>query len=164
MISKRVIPLALMCLAAGLCRAQEASLAVTGDVPKPLALTAADLAAMPRASVTVHEKNGGMAVYKGVALREILARAGAPFGKQLRGKALASYVLASASDGYEVTFALAELDPEFKESPSVLAADHRGGKPLDANQGPLRLVAAGDKIPARSVRMLEKLQAVMLRK
>lgn len=151
-------------LLAGFCHGQTPSLSIAGDVANPVTLTAADLAKMPRITVTLHEKNGASAVYEGVPLREILRKAGAPFGKQLRGKALASYVLASASDGYEVTYALPELDPEFKDSDKIIVADRRDGKPIEGNQGPLRIVNGDDKIPARSLRMLEKLQVVMLRK
>ena len=51
--------------------------------------------------------------YEGVPLREILQqRAGAPLGKELRGKALAGYV-SKAADGYEVVFSLGELDQAF---------------------------------------------------
>ena len=41
----------------------------------------------------------------------VLVRAGAPVGKNLRGNALATYVVAKAHDGYQVVYSLAELDP-----------------------------------------------------
>lgn len=138
-------------------------LAVTGDVPKTLSLSAQDLAAYHRRSLTVREHNGSTATYEGVPVIEILKAAGAPSGPQLKGKALASYVLASARDGYAVTFTLAELDPEIG-SGDVIVADRRDGKPLSDELGPLRLISASDKKPARSVRMLETLQLVLLRK
>jgi hypothetical protein len=160
----RVARILLASLAVWMCHAQPSVLSVSGDVATPVTFTAAEFAAMPHISITVPEKNGGNAVYQGVRLRDVLGKAGAPFGKPLRGKALASYVLASAKDGYQVTFALAELDPEFQDSDRILVADRRDGKPLAADQGPLRIIAGGDKIPARSIRMLEKLQVVLLRK
>src|ERR1700683_5019897 len=87
-------------LIAALLAAQDAqqnsqpSLQVTGAVKQPLTLTADDLAKMPRA--TVRTTNNGMeTVYEGVWLYEILKRAGAPQGTELRGKALAGYVLAA---------------------------------------------------------------------
>jgi hypothetical protein len=60
-------------------------------------------------------------------------------------------------------FSLGELDPDFGNA-HVLVADKRNGAPLFGYQGPLRLVVAGDKHGARSVRMLEKLQIVQVRK
>lgn len=154
-------------LMAGWGRAQPESaaavLTVSGDVPSPLHLSAADLAKMPRQTVSVQEEDGTQVRYEGVPLREVLARAGAPLGKQLRGKALASYVLAKARDGYQVVFGLAEVDASFANE-TILVADKRDGEPLSGDQGPLRLVCAGDKAGARSVRMLEALEIVRLRK
>src|SRR5580658_7176048 len=65
-----------------------ATLAVTGDVATPLTLKAEDLAAMPREKATIPDQDGTQIEYEGVPLREILKRAGAPLGKDLRGKAL----------------------------------------------------------------------------
>jgi DMSO/TMAO reductase YedYZ molybdopterin-dependent catalytic subunit len=139
-----------------------ATFAVNGDVATPLTLKAEDLAKMPRETVSIPEPDGTKVEYEGVSLREILKRAGAPIGK-LRGKALASYVLAKAHDGYQVVFTLAELDTEFANE-QILVADKRDGKPLAGNQGPFRLVCPNDKAGARSVRMLETLEIVLLQK
>jgi hypothetical protein len=81
----------------------------------------------------------------------------------MRGKALAGYLLASAKDGYQVVFSLGELDPGLGGA-RVIVADKRDGKPLFGYQGPLRLVVSTDKAPARSIRMLERLEVVKLRK
>lgn len=140
-----------------------ATIAVTGDLPAPLTLEAQDLAAMPRQKTTVPDQDGTQIEYEGVPLREILKRAGAPLGKDLRGKALASYVVAKAHDGYEVVFTLGEIDSEFGNTP-ILVADKRDGKSLFGYQGPFRLVCPKDKAGARSVRMLESLQFVRLQK
>jgi hypothetical protein len=95
-----------------------------------------------------------------VPLREILKRAGAPMGS-LRGKALTTYVLARAHDGYAAVFTLGEVDTEFGNEP-IIVADKRDGKPLAGNLGPLRLECPHDKAGARSVRMLESLEIVRL--
>jgi len=140
-----------------------AALAVQGDIAAPLSLTADDLAKMPRETVSLPAPDGSKIVYEGVTLLEVLQKAGAPMGKQLRGKALASYVLAKAHDGYQVAFTLGELDPQFGNQ-SILVADKRDGKPLADKQGPFRLVCPNDKEGARSVRMLEALEIVRLAK
>jgi DMSO/TMAO reductase YedYZ molybdopterin-dependent catalytic subunit len=140
-----------------------ATLTVTGDVPTPLTLKAEDLAAMPREKATVPEQDGTEIEYEGVPLREILKRAGAPLGGQLRGKALASYVLAKAHDGYQVVFTLGEIDAQFGNE-QIIVADKRDGKSLFGYQGPFRLVCPRDKAGARSVRMLETLEFVKLQK
>lgn len=140
-----------------------ALLSVAGDLSSPLKLKADDLANMPRETVSVQEEDGTKVQYEGVPLRELLLRAGAPLGKQLRGKALATYVLAKAQDGYQVVFGLAEVDSSFANE-TILVADKRDGKPLFGYQGPFRLVCPNDKAGARSVRMLESLEVVRLRK
>src|SRR5215813_10653663 len=151
-------------LATGLLAAQESqsSVQITGAVKQALTLTADDLAKMPRA--TVRTKNNGMeTVYEGVWLYEVLKKAGVPQGSELRGKALAGYVLAEAQDGYQVVFSLAEVDPSFINN-EILLADTADGKPLFGAQGRFWLIASKDKPGARSVRMLTKLEVVQLRK
>ena len=157
------------CLVSGLLAtaflwAQEppSSLQVTGAVKQSLTLTPDDLGKMPRASVST-KSNGMETVYEGVWLHEVLKKAGVPLGGELRGKALASYVLAEAQDGYQVVFSLAELDPTFIDN-GILLADTANGKPLFGAQGRFRLVASKDKPGARSVRMLTRLEVVQLRK
>ena len=140
-----------------------AELTIKGDIAALLTLKVDDLAQMPHESASVAEKDGTTASYEGVPLREVLKKAGAPFGKDLRGKAMASYVIAKGHDGYEVVFSLGELDTAFGNE-SILVVDKRDGKPLFEYQGPLRLVCPNDKAGARSVRMLESLEVVRLQK
>ncbi len=139
------------------------ALVVAGDVATPLDITPADLAAMPRTSVEVRQEDGQTTTYEGVLVTEILKRAGTPLGADLRGAAVASYVLATASDGYQVVFSLAELDAGFTSN-DIIVADTIDGKPLFAYQGPFRIVAPKDKRGARSIRMLQRLEVVRLKK
>lgn len=150
-------------IAAALVSAQDAgtSVQVTGAVKQSLTLTADDLAKMPRASVKTMN-NGMETIYEGVWLHEVLKKAGVPQGEALRGKALTSYVLASAQDGYQVVFSLGELDPAFIDN-EVLLADTANGKALFGAQGRFRLVVPKDKPGARSVRMLTKIEVVQVR-
>jgi DMSO/TMAO reductase YedYZ molybdopterin-dependent catalytic subunit len=140
-----------------------AQIAITGDISSPLTLKADDLANLPRETVTIPDTDGTKVAYEGVPLREILKKAGVPQGKELRGKALTTYVLAKAKDGYQVIFTLGEIDAQFGNE-SIVVADKRDGKPLFGYQGPLRLVCPNDKAGARSVRMLETLEIVRLQK
>jgi DMSO/TMAO reductase YedYZ molybdopterin-dependent catalytic subunit len=152
-----------VCGQAGQPSTAPATLTVGGDLPSQMVLKAEDLLKMPRETVTIPDQDGTKVAYEGVPLREILKRAGAPMEKELRGKALASYVLAKAHDGYQVVFTLAEVAPEFANEP-ILVADKRDGKALFGYQGPFRLVCPNDKAGARSVRMLETLEFVRLQK
>lgn len=141
---------------------EPATLTVSGGI-NALVLKAADLSKMPRETVSIAEQDGTKVDYEGVRLNEILKCAGAPSGKDLRGKALASYVLAKAHDGYQVVFTLAEISPEFANE-TILVVDKRDGKALFGYQGPFRLVCPNDKAGARSLRMLESLEIVRLEK
>ncbi len=140
--------------------ASAAELKVSGAVSTPLTLTVADLKAMPRKTLTVvnpHDKKTEK--YNGVALEEILRRAGAPQGEALRGPAMVMYVLAEAADGYRVVFSLAELDSGIAGS-EVIVADTMDGAPLGDKLGSFRLVAPHEKRPARWVRMLRSITVV----
>jgi hypothetical protein len=120
--------------------------------------TAASLLEYPQTKVTVfdHHTNRNE-TYSGVPLMELLAHLGVPYGKDLKGKVLSEYVVATGSDGYKSVVALGEVDPEFHPG-VVLVADQLDGKPLDAKTGPFRLVVSEDKRPARSVRNLVKIE------
>jgi DMSO/TMAO reductase YedYZ molybdopterin-dependent catalytic subunit len=138
------------------------TLVIAGDVAKPATLTPADLKALPRKTVKL-EEDGRPVTYEGVLVGELLKRAGAASGNDLRGSAAAAYVVASANDGYQAVFSVAELDPAFTGS-EIIVADTVDGKPLFDYQGPLRIVAPRDTRGARSVRMLEKIEVVRLKK
>src|SRR5262245_57129572 len=140
-----------------------AALAVNGDVGATLSLTPSDLKSMPRTHVEVKEEDGHTSSYEGVLVGEILKRAGVPLGGQLRGDAVATYVVASATDGYQVVFSIGELDPGLTGN-DIIVADTVDGKPLFEYQGPLRIVAPKDTRGARSVRMLTRLEVVRLKK
>jgi hypothetical protein len=125
---------------------------------KSITLSAADLKALPHISVTIHNSHTNAdETYSGVRLSDLLARIGAPLGNELRGKALANYVVATGSDGYKAVLALAEVDPSFHPG-DVLVADTMDGKALDAHSGPFKLVVSEDKRPARSVRNLASIE------
>ncbi len=120
--------------------------------------TPATLSEYPQTTVTVfdpHTKTNE--TYSGVPLVDLLAKLGTPHGKDLMGKVLADYVVATGADGYESVVALGEIDPEFHPG-VVLVADGMDGKPLDAKAGPFRLVVSEDKRPARSVRNLVRVE------
>ena len=140
-----------------------ATLAITGDVPKPLTLGPGDLRTMPRTTVTVTQTDGTKAVYEGVAVTEMLTRSGVPLNKGMPGNAIASYIVARGADGYQAVLAYAEVDPALSSS-GIIVADRLNGAPLADGLGPFRLIVGHDKLASRHVRMLERLEMVQLRK
>lgn len=138
------------------------TIVVSGDVAKSITLTPAELKTLPRKSVTIQE-DGRPVVYEGVLVGELLKRAGAASGNDLRGGAVAAYVVATGNDGYQAVYSVAELDAAFTGS-EIIVADTADGKALFDYQGPFRLVAPKDNRAARSVRMLEKIELFRLHK
>jgi len=137
--------------------AAQAALTVGGDVTTPLSLSLDDLRHMPRKTVTaLNGHTHKQETYEGVPLAELLKRAGLPQGEALRGAAMTTYVIAEGADGYRALYAAAELDSSFQDS-DVIVADTLDGAPLDAHEGPLKLVAPHDKRPARWVRSLRSI-------
>jgi DMSO/TMAO reductase YedYZ molybdopterin-dependent catalytic subunit len=134
---------------------------IGGAVSTPLVLTVADLKKMPRKTLKlVNPHNQKTETFEGVPLEDLLQKAGVPHGEQLRGAAMATYVLAEAQDNYRVVFSLAELDSGILDS-EVIVADTMDGAPLADKQGPFRLVAPHEKRPARWVRMLKSITIVI---
>jgi DMSO/TMAO reductase YedYZ molybdopterin-dependent catalytic subunit len=141
--------------------AAPAVLKVEGAVPTPLSLTSEDLAKMPRATAQL-TADGTTTTYEGVLLYDILLKAGWQFGHSMTGKPMASYLIASGKDGYEVVFALPEIDPQFSGA-KVIIADKADGTALPAREQPFRIVAPEDKMHARSIYSLVRLEVVRLR-
>jgi DMSO/TMAO reductase YedYZ molybdopterin-dependent catalytic subunit len=145
--------------------ASSGQLSVTGDIPKPLSLSLDDLRRQPRVTVKAMNEHQGSAqeVYEGVSLATLLKQAGAPQGAQIKGAALATYIVAEGADGYRVVLSLAEVDSDFQDA-EIIVADTMNGAPLADKIGPLRLVVPHDKRPARWVRMLQSIKIVTVPK
>ncbi len=124
-------------------------------------LTAAQIASAPHVTVNVKDHDTP-ATFDGVPLAALLTTAGVQLGDKLRGQRLTEVLLVEAADGYKVAFALAEVDPAFATR-EIILADKRDGKPLDAKEGPLRIVAPGDKRAARWVRQVTVLRIVAVK-
>ena len=122
----------------------------------PVALSPAEFRALPHMTITVHNGHTNASeTYSGVPLAALLAKVNAPLGKELRGEAMTTYLIATGSDGYSVVLSLAEVDPNFHQG-RVLVADARGGQPLGKN-GPFQLIVSDDKRPARWVHNLNSI-------
>ena len=157
----RTLYLPVVVLVLGVAPALDAqSLEITRADGTSTSLTAAQIAALPH--VTINTKDHDTpAQFDGVPLAEILKLAGVETGK-MKGPQTTQALLIEAADGYKVVFALAELDPDFSDR-QIILADQRDGKPLDDKQGPWRIVAPGDKRPARWIRQVTSCQIVAVK-
>ena len=137
----------------------EASFKVSGEVTTPLTITAADLHQFPQTTVIRKDKDGNDHTYSGVLLSDILKKAGATMGAELKGKNLTKYLLIEASDNYHVVFALAELDKNFTDR-MIILTDQIDGKPLPSSDGPFRVIVQDEKKPARCIRQVISMKVV----
>jgi DMSO/TMAO reductase YedYZ molybdopterin-dependent catalytic subunit len=138
------------------------SVSISGEVLTPLTLKKEDLADHKSLSHKTKDKDGKEHEYKGVALVEVLEKAGVTLGPKLRGENLAKVVLVQAADGYEVVYSLPELDPEFSSNTVLLVAE-KDGAPLPPGEGPFRLIAPQDKKQARWIREVRAIKVVFVR-
>lgn len=134
-------------------RPMAAPVAVAGENGKTLALDVAALDKLPQRRALA-EAHGHKVDCRGASLIDVLAQVGAPGGEKLRGRDLALYVRVRAADGYQVVYALAELDPMFHGADVPLLTHECDGQPLTAKDGPFRIVAPSEKRPARWIRQV----------
>lgn len=131
-------------------------LTVIGPAGQTVRLSLAELAKLPHVDVSA-DMHGQKHAFSGVLLSDLLGQAGAPTGAGLRGAELTHVVLVSARDGYRVALSLAETDAAIRPM-RVIVADTMDGAPVPAADGPFRLVVEGDLKPARSARMIERIE------
>ena len=135
-------------------------LTIQNETGKQTVLSRADIEALPRVKVTTGASGSSTAAaFEGVLLKALLEKAGVGFGEPMKGKRMASCLLVEAADGYRVVIALPEIDPAFADKQVVLAF-LRDGKPLDAKEGPYRIVIPDEKRMARWVRQVTTLRIV----
>jgi hypothetical protein len=140
--------------------AQSGSVIVVRADRSAIELKAADLAALPRdnARITAHDIVSNV---EGPSLKAVLLKAGAGPIDTLRGPLLRRVVVVIASDGYRVVLPVSDLDVTLGNL-RVLLVDRENGAALGPTDGPWRLVVIGDSRPARSVRMVTRIELVDL--
>lgn len=105
-------------------------------------------------SATAHGKTS---TYEGYDLLDALKAAGLSPAESLKGKQLTRLVRVSARDGYQVVFALADLDPTLGNT-RILLADRENGQAMPSDTGPWRLVIPAEARPARWIRQVTTIE------
>jgi len=146
------------------------ALTVTGDLPSSGSLSIAELGGMAPVSVEWTDHGGDVRHFRAVPLDRVLARFGftsGPMGKDVpildKRAGWKKAVVAVAADGFEAVFSCAEVQDGMGPTRAYIAFE-ADGKPLSAQEGPLRLLVPTDKERSRSVRQLVRLEIVDLRK
>jgi len=132
---------------------KEATVKISGEVTAPFELKLADMQQYTQTEVIRKDRDGKDHTYVGVLLSAILQKAGATMGKDLKGENLTKFATVEASDGYQVVFALAELDKDFTDRQIILATKI-DGQPLALADGPFRVIVEGEKKPARCIKQV----------
>ena len=117
---------------------------ITGANGPPSLLFLANLRALPSHPATVPGEGGAAEQVSGPTLWAVLQQAGA-VQPNIR-KRVDQVVTITGVDGYRVSLALGEIDPDLENKPVILATE-RDGAALDMP----RLAVPNDKRPARSV-------------
>jgi DMSO/TMAO reductase YedYZ molybdopterin-dependent catalytic subunit len=137
------------------------AVAIAGNVADAKTLTVDDLKGLPAQDIEYAPRREGDTGtgppprrYTGALLRDVL-NAAKPMESKPR-ELRRSYVVATASDGYEVVFSWGELflSPQGERVYVVYARD---GAPLGDDEGRIALVAVGDRGSARHVKWLKTL-------
>ena len=137
-----------------------ATLALAGEGAAAKTFTMAELAALPQVDVAMIGRDSSRVVLRGPTVRSLMTLVGAPAGRELRGPNMLLVVVAEASDGYKVAYALSELDDQFSNVPVIVAISQNGG-PLPAAEGPFRIaMGGGGEHRARWIRNLTRLRLV----
>lgn len=144
-------------LSAAQATQKQATVNISGELTNPFELTTTILHQFPQTEVTRKDRDGAAHTYSGVTLQEILQKAGTTMGPQLKGENLSKYLWVEASDGYQIVFALAELDKSFTDRVIILA-DTVDGKPLPPADGPFRIIVQDEKKPARCIKQVTSLK------
>ncbi len=152
------VALCLLCCALGV---SAQTLQITDPQGHTASLTPEQIAKLPHVTVNTQDHDTP-AEFEGVPMATVLTTAGITMGDTLRGPRLTEALLVSAADGYQVVFALAEFDPAFADR-QIILADKRDGKPLAGKEGPFRIVAPGDKRPARWIRQVASMKVVAVK-
>jgi DMSO/TMAO reductase YedYZ molybdopterin-dependent catalytic subunit len=136
------------------------SIRIDGNVAQSLSMSVADLKRLPSRQFDYvspeaeHKGDGKPRHYTGCLLRDVLAAAKPVESKprELRK----SYVVATASDGYEVVYSWAELFVS-PNGDGAYVVYERDGAPLGDDEGRIAIVTVTDTKPVRHVKWLQRL-------
>jgi hypothetical protein len=119
---------------------------------KVVALTAADLAKLPRAEVQGRADQKKCA---GVPLAELLRLVDVEWGGKC-SPLLMCYVLVEGADGYCVLFSIPEIDPG-QSHKTIILADQVDGKSLPAAEGPFQIIEEDARQAGRFVKQVKRI-------
>jgi fermentation-respiration switch protein FrsA (DUF1100 family) len=156
---------AALCAPAALRAEAKAAIALAGDLPKTAPLSLEELKGLG-ATPAVWTAHGVAHRVLGVRLDRVLAARGFTAGKMgkdvPKAEKRAGYrkvALLTAADGYQAVLSCAEISEAMGPTVAMLVWE-LDGAPLDAEQGPVRLVVLTDQEPSRSIYAVRRIEVV----
>lgn len=140
------------------------SITIEGAVLNPGSLTVTDLQAFPAETLEVTYEAGGTPedhTFTGTPLIGVIETVGLDVPEDARNPLLATYLIVTAKDGYQVVISGGELDPNFGNVPMHLAWE-QDGELLTGDDGPIRLAVPGDLRGGRYVHGIVSIEVVRL--
>lgn len=148
--------------------AAHGSLRLDGDI-SARSLSIEELRALGSVEVT-WTHNDQAHVYTSVPIENVLRASGVDPGTMGPGVAASNKragwkfaVVITAHDGFQAAFSVAELFYGMGRTEAFVAFGENG-EPIDASRGPLRLIVTSDGEASRSIRNLERLTVIDLRR
>lgn len=138
------------------------NITISGDGVSPLTLSKSTLQDMKQTVIMAKAHDEKVHRYTGVALSDLLQKAGIILGDSAKHKTITSYVVVTAADSYRAVYALSEIDPLFANRPIILA-DKMDKKLLPMQDGPFQIIVPGEKKHARWTRQVTNIQVVNLK-
>ncbi len=141
---------------------------LSADAPaqvEPLKFDPAALAKIEKKVEIKVQERDGEASYRGVPLRTLLEdqwKGPKPAMSDLRALSDAVLII-RGTDGYQAAVSAASVAMDDSGERYVLALE-RNGKPLDKDQGPVKLLIPGDPMRVRWVRNIEAVELVRMPK
>lgn len=142
-------------LPANLSLPTDGTLTVDGQVLNPLSLTVESLQTQFSSQTLEASSLSGeetlSSSYTGVSLWQIISAAQPNTNEDVPNDQLSFFIVVTGSDGYQLVFSWAELDPAYNGELVLLAYQENGAAIADA-EGAIRLVVPGDTHAGRYVR------------
>jgi DMSO/TMAO reductase YedYZ molybdopterin-dependent catalytic subunit len=140
------------------------SIVISGAVNTPGEITVAELQQFPVEDIEVNYLAGGEPqehTYTGTSLFGVIDSLGLAVPDGTKNPYLATYLIFTASDGYQVIISGGEIDPGFGNHTYYLAWAE-DGQALSGDDAPIRLVVPGDVKGGRYVSGVVSIEVVNL--
>lgn len=156
------IPLLLSLLFAFTFAARAQNITISGDDISTVTFTKAMFAQLKPVVIMAKAHDEKVHRYTGVALADVLKKAGVELGDSVKKTTITSYIVVTAADNYKAIYTLPEIDPAFANR-TVILANRVDKQPLPEDYAPYQIIVPGEKKHARWVHQVTGIQLVKVK-